>query len=297
MSHAELLKTSYFSGAGGCRLAVSKGGSAEQPPVILLHGAGQTRHAWRATAQQLVLEGFQVLAPDIRGHGDSDWSADGDYRLDTLSADLQCLMESLSQPPSLIGASLGGHISLATVGLLEDHQFSSLILVDIANTVNPDGMSKITDFMATNHDGFASLEEAAESVARYLPHRPKPSSLKGLERNLVQRNNRYFWHWDPKLFDTLDAFPEISQKRYDAAAAGSRLPTLLVRGAESELIRDADIDHIRKLMPHAEYIDVKNARHMVAGDQNDVFGRAVIRFLQQRRASQETNQQKPKAQP
>lgn len=282
MSDAQLLTTQYFEGSNGCRLAVTTGGLLGQPPVVLLHGAGQTRHAWRTTAEKLVKAGFQIMAPDIRGHGDSDWAKDGDYRLDTLCADLQCLIEGLPRPPTLIGASLGGHISLALVGLLNDEQLDSLVLVDIANTVNPDGITKITGFMGSNKDGFATLEEAATSIAKYLPHRPKPPSVKGLERNLRQRNGRYFWHWDPKLFETLDAFPDISQQRYDAAAAKTKLPTLLVRGAESELIRDDDIEHIRKLMPHAEFIDIKNAHHMVAGDQNDIFGKAVVAFLQQR---------------
>ena len=279
MADSSLLSTVFFSGAGGCRLAVSVGGSADQPPVILLHGAGQTRHAWKTTAEKLVLAGFHVFAPDIRGHGDSDWAADGDYCLNTLSADLQCLIKNLPRPPTLIGASLGGHISLATVGLLSDSNFDSLVLVDIANTINPDGIKKITTFMNSNRHGFASLEEAADSIANYLPHRPRPTSLSGLQRNLQWRDGRYYWHWDPKLFDTLDAFPDISQARYDAAAAQTRLPTLLVRGADSELIREEDIAHLRRLMPHAEYLDIANAHHMVAGDQNDIFGDAVISFL------------------
>ena len=225
------LSTVFFSGAGGCRLAVSVGGSADQPPVILLHGAGQTRYAWKSTTEQLVRAGFHAFAPDIRGHGDSDWAADGDYCLNTLSADLQCLIKPTT-PPTLIGASLGGHISLATVGLLSDSNFDSLVLVDIANTINPDGIKKITTFMNSNRHGFASLEEAADSIANYLPHRPRPSCVKWSATQSAMARWTILLALDLKLFDTLDAFPDISPARYDAAAAQTRLPTLLVRGGQ-----------------------------------------------------------------
>jgi pimeloyl-ACP methyl ester carboxylesterase len=74
--------------------------------AVLLHGGGQTRHSWRATAKRLAGDGWTAITYDARGHGESDWASDGNYSMSAFVGDLYTVIETLSQPPALIGASL-----------------------------------------------------------------------------------------------------------------------------------------------------------------------------------------------
>ncbi|HEX2135410.1 MAG TPA: alpha/beta hydrolase, partial [Microvirga sp.] len=135
-------------------------------------------------------------------------------------------------------------------------------------------------------EGFASIEQAAEAVAAYLPHRPKPTSLEGLKKNLrLHPDGRWRWHWDPRFLDgprTVNTDRAAVEQRLVAAARQLHLPTLLVRGGSSELVsRDAAAEFL-SLAPDAEYVDVAEARHMVAGDRNDIFADAILAFLGRR---------------
>lgn len=263
------------------QLTADVGGDPGSPAVVLLHGGGQTRRAWGGTARALVEAGRYVVSLDLRGHGDSDWDANGDYSLDLQVEDLRAVLTQLPSRPALVGASLGGLISLLTVGETPQSVASRLVLVDVTPTVDPAGEARVLGFMTAHPQGFASVEEAAEAVAAYLPHRPRPSSTAGLKRNLRLRpDGRYYWHWDPRLFDRLRASPQLQRARYEAAAKNVRVPTLLVRGQHSELVNPENVRHFLDLIPTARFVDVAGARHMVTGDRNDVFSTAVLHFLE-----------------
>ena len=157
----------HYAGVGGVSLAADVGGDPARPPVILMHGGGQTRHAWARAARELIAEGYHVICPDARGHGDSGWAADGNYRLDAFSGDLRAIIAALARPPALIGASLGGGTALLTIGESESPIASALVLVDMVPRPDPVGVSNIVRFMGANPQGFASLEEAADAVTAY----------------------------------------------------------------------------------------------------------------------------------
>ncbi len=265
----------------GLQLAADVGGDPALPSVVLLHGGGQTRRAWGGTARTLIEAGYHVVSLDLRGHGESDWDVNGDYSLDLQVEDLRAVLRQLPSQPVLVGASLGGLISLATVGETPQSIASRLVLVDVTPMVDPEGEARVLGFMTAHPQGFATVEEAAQAVAAYLPHRPRPSSTAGLKRNLRLRpDGRYYWHWDPRLFDRLRASPQLQQARYEAAARNVRIPTLLVRGQHSELVNADNVRHFLDLIPTARFVDVAGARHMVAGDRNDVFSAAVLHFLE-----------------
>lgn len=279
-----------FTGAAGDRLVADVFG-ASGPPVLLLHGGGQTRHAWRNTCTRLVSAGWQAYALDQRGHGESDWIADGSYRFADFAADAKsvavALAERHGQSPVLIGASLGGIAGLLAAGDAradESAAISRLILVDITPRVDPNGVSKVHGFMRAHaREGFASVQEAADVVALYLPHRPRPKSNEGLKKNLrLGPDGRWRWHWDPRFVDGPHPVTDdrgILERELLEAASRIRIPTLLVRGASSELVRDADMQEFLQLVPQANYVDVAGARHMVAGDRNDAFSAAILEFL------------------
>lgn len=268
-----------FVTSSGISLAATVVGSAAGPPVVLTHGAGQTRNAWRATAQWLAAAGFQAVTVDMRGHGDSQWAPDARYDRDALVDDLVDVCLALATSPALVGASSGGMTSLLAVG--EGRiDASALVLVDVVPELELDGVQPIVAFMTAYPDGFATLDAAAQAVAEYLPHRPRPVTVDGLRRNLrCGADGRWRWHWDPRfLGGALEERLRLTPRAQEAVAS-LEIPTLLVRGAASDVVSVAGVESFLEAAPHAEYLDVTGAGHMVAGDDNDRFGSALVGFL------------------
>jgi pimeloyl-ACP methyl ester carboxylesterase len=280
-----------FKGADGNTLVGDVYGE-DGPPVLLLHGGGQTRHAWKKTGDLIARLGRVGYAVDQRGHGDSEWVANGAYAFSDFAADARVLADTLAERsglrPVAVGASLGGIAALLAEGGPErppDHGvFSALVLVDITPRVDLAGVAKVQGFMRAHaNEGFGSIAEAADAVAAYLPHRPRPRSHEGLKKNLrLHSDGRWRWHWDPRFLDGRrrvgPGSGQIEQGLVDAARH-IRIPTLLVRGASSELVQERHAKDFLELVPHARYVDVSGARHMVAGDRNDQFAGAIEGFL------------------
>jgi len=268
-----------WPGHGGVQIAGDAWGPVDGPLVLLQHGGGQTRHAWKRTGELLGAAGYHAVAFDARGHGDSDWAPDGSYGQDAMVRDLECVIAALGQRrPVLVGASMGGGTSLVAAG--ESHvDATALVLVDIAPRIEPAGVDHIQAFMRLNPDGFASLEEVAQAIGTYQPHRRPPPTLDGLAKNVrLGADGRYHWHWDPR-YRAAPLNLEQRARRLEACARRLRLPTLLVRGGLSDVLTEAGAQDFLALCPSAEYVNVKDAGHMVAGDRNDIFATAVIQFL------------------
>jgi pimeloyl-ACP methyl ester carboxylesterase len=268
-----------FQASGGVVLAADIAGPATGRPILLLHGGGQTRGAWRETAAQLAARGQRVITPDLRGHGESDWAPDGNYALDAQVQDILALIATLPARPVLVGASMGGLIGMTLAGE-HPQALAALILVDVVPRVDSGGRDRVIGFMQGSPRGFATVEEAADAVASYLPHRPRPDNSAGLVRNLrLGVDGRYYWHWDPRFFDTFETDLTAAQARYITAVNNIVMPILLVRGMMSELVPEARVREFRELCSRAEIVNVRDAAHMVVGDRNDAFGAAVIEFL------------------
>ena len=268
-----------WQGVGGIGIAGDSWGDPDGPLVLLQHGGGQTRHAWKGTGELLGAAGYYAVAFDARGHGDSEWAPDGSYGQDVMVRDLECVIAALGKRrPVLVGASMGGGTSLVAVG--EDHvDASALIMVDIAPRIETEGIDKIQAFMSQKPEGFSSLEEVAEAIGNYQPQRVRPKNLDGLVKNVrLGADGKYRWHWDPRFrAGTRDLGRR--EQRLEACARRLTLPTLLVRGGLSDVLSEAGAQHFLTLCPHSEYVNVTNAGHMVAGDRNDIFGASVIAFL------------------
>ena len=277
-----------YEGASGLSLSADVGGDSNAPPVILMHGGGQTRNAWLDAATALVTGGYHVVSLDLRGHGESDWASDGDYRLEAFIADLKAVIATLASPPALVGASLGGIVSLMTAGERSARPLArALVLVDVTPRVERQGADQIRGFMLGTASGFKDIDEAADAVATYLPHRPRPKDISGLMKNLRQRaDGRLYWHWDPRIMERQSrGHMEGFQPRMEAATRNLEVPTLLIRGRLSELVSAQSVAEFRALCPSAEFVDVPGAAHMVAGDRNTAFNAAVIDFLKRRFAA------------
>lgn len=275
-----------LAGHGGLSLAAEAWGDPAAPPVVLLHGGGQTRHAWGGTAQALAREGWYAVAVDQRGHGESDWSPERDYSVEAFVDDVRAWVTTFRERPVLVGASLGGIAALLAEGEAPEPLCAGLVLVDIAARIEVQGALRIIEFMQARPEGFATLEEAADAVAAYLPHRHRPRDLSGLARNLRRgADGRWRWHWDPAFLEPgRGPRPGQDTGRLERAARALRVPTLLVRGRLSDLLSEEGARQFLALAPHARFVDVSDAGHMVAGDRNDAFTDAVVSFLRSLRS-------------
>ncbi|MBV9950709.1 MAG: alpha/beta hydrolase [Acidimicrobiia bacterium] len=269
----------------GLQLAATTYGDPDRPPIVLLHGGGQTRHAWGGAGQVFAARGRYALSVDLRGHGDSDWAPDADYGMTAFAEDVRSVALSLPSLPVLVGASLGGLASLVAVGEATMPVTTALVLVDVTPRVEQEGAMHIHDFMMQGMDGFERLEDAADVIAAFVPHRPRPKDLSGLQKNLrLKEDGRWHWHWDPRFIDAREGIDGqeglVDHGRLTAAAARVKVPTLLVRGRMSDIVSEEGVRELQELVPHAEVVDVAGAGHMVAGDRNDAFNDAVLEFVE-----------------
>ena len=294
------METISLKGANDISLTADVDGDPAAPPVVLLHGGGQTRFAWGTTLQTLAGKGWHAYSVDLRGHGESQWAPDGDYSLDAFAADVRG-----RRPRDVAGARARRRVAgrdrvAGAIAETEPPPLAScLVLVDVAPRVEYEGAMRIGDFMRGNlENGFGSLEEVADAIAAYNPHRPRPKDLSGLKKNLRERpDGRWAWHWDPEFVTGRKGSPDetrsttlMNEERLKAAARVLDIPTLLVRGRMSDIVTEEGARELQELVPHAQVIDVADAGHMVAGDKNDLFNDAVVTFLDEVRAGSAPNQ-------
>jgi pimeloyl-ACP methyl ester carboxylesterase len=220
----------------------------------------------------------------------------------------------VSQKPIVVGASMGGLAAIFACGSPRGQEaIGGLILVDIAARLEVQGVERIVNFMTAFPNGFESVDAAADAVSHYMG-KARPTDVSGLEKNLRYDSSihRWKWHWDPSFLnhginnaskvvqfgnsntefesddarlnnvDYRDDSLESREARLEEMARCIRCPTLIIRGKSSDVLSYDGIKHFLDLVPHAEWKDIQNAEHMVAGDQNDVFVDTVLHWLSQK---------------
>lgn len=274
------------SGVDGVRIVADRLGDPLAPAVVFLHGGGQTRRSWGRAAAAVAERGWQAVTVDLRGHGESDWAKDGDYRVTSFAGDVLEVLRQLPPRPVLVGASLGGFTAMLLAGELSPATVRAVVLVDIVPNMDPSGATRIHGFMNDRMtSGFESLEEVADMIQEYNPNRRRPTNLDGLRTNLRRHGDRWYWHWDPKFIDGTSARPPIEVTEVDRLHAAvevilrTDVPMLLVRGQMSDLVTKERADEFLARFPEIDFVDVRGAGHMVAGDRNDLFAGAVVEFL------------------
>jgi pimeloyl-ACP methyl ester carboxylesterase len=281
-----VVETRTLRGRDGIELVGDIWGPEDGPLVVMLHGGGQTRGSWKSAGALLARAGVRVVVMDARGHGDSQWAPDGDYSGDAMAADLLAILAQLGRPATLVGASMGGLTSLRATELVSPDVINGLVLVDVVPRAESKGVERIMTFLGGHRDGFATLDEAADAVAEYLPHRERPKSTKGLERNLRKRDDgRWYWHWDPAmlgpagLVDGEISTADLGIEELERAARKLTIPTLLLRGRMSDVVSEEGVRHFLEIVPHSEFVELAGAAHTAAGDDNDAFTDAVCEFV------------------
>ncbi|OBG31380.1 alpha/beta fold hydrolase [Mycolicibacter heraklionensis] len=277
-------QTVEYDGVGGVTLVADEWNrgateAAEHPTIVMLHGGGQNRHSWHKTGQILADRGYHVVALDTRGHGDSDRAPNADYAIETLTTDAVAVIDAIGRPVALIGASMGGLTGILVADEAGPQRVTKLVLVDVVPRYEKDGSARIRDFMFSHIDGFDSLEQAADAVAAYLPHRAKPRSPEGLKKNLRFRDGRWYWHWDPALMTKPGDDPALRTEKIEAAAMGLQIPILLIRGKLSDVVSAEGVADFLSKVPGARLVELSDAGHTAAGDDNDAFSAAVVEFV------------------
>ena len=257
----------------------NRGVQTERPSVLLLHGGGQNRHSWKRTGHILADLGLHVVALDSRGHGDSDRAPDANYTVDAMCSDTLQVVEQIGRPVALIGASMGGMTGMLAADAAGPEKVTKLVLVDVVPRYEKDGSARIREFMSSGADGFGSLDEAADAVAAYLPHRKRPRSPEGLKKNLRYRDGRWFWHWDPAFLTAPVDDRFVREEKLERAVMSLTIPILLIRGKLSDVVSTEGVTDFLQKVPGAEFVELSAAGHTAAGDDNDAFSEVVVQFV------------------
>jgi len=258
-------------------------GPSGAPAVLCLHGGGQTAYMYEELGQALHRR-YHVLAPDLPDHGDSD-PAD-EFGRHAIAATLPALTAHFGITKAvLVGASLGGIVAITHTATHAD-SVAAIVLIDIGHKLEPAGVMKIMEFMGA-HESFASLEDAASEIAKYLPYRKsfRPESLR---RNLRQRaDGRWVWkHGYNRRLRAAAAAGVETPRPWETAVAGLdvdaaalRCPVLVLRGATSDVLSQQGAEEVAALIPNAHLATVAKAGHLAAGDNPESTASLVSAFL------------------
>ena len=267
--------------AGGLRLHYLDWGNEAAPPMLLLHGFSGHAHTWDTFARAMC-DRFRVLALDQRGHGDSGWAKDGAYTVDDHAADISAFQDRLALGPFvLVGLSMGGRNAIRyTSG--HPGKVERLVIVDIGPDIAPQGAERVRRTAAEAPEEFAGVDDALAYVrqqAVFLSPAAEAALRHRVEHGVKKLpSGRYTWKYDKFLRDQrrqggappVDLWPAVRQ---------ITAPTLIVRGAESDVFSPETAKRMHELIPESRLVEIPGAGHSVPADAPEAFERAVREFL------------------
>lgn len=251
-------------------------GTPGQPVILMLHGGGQQAHSWDFISLPLS-ESYHILALDQRGHGDSDWAADGDYSLEAHQADLDGFIAALDlRDFHLIGHSMGGRNSYVWASR-HPATLRSLVIVDTGPVAQSRGRNRIQNFRELP-DELDSFEEFAARVQEYTG-RSREQTLGALQYSIRQRpDGKWSWKYDKLLRTPGRQSPAWSESQLWDAVSKIDCPTLITRGGDSDIFAEETMRRMQQVIPHCAAVTIPAAGHLVAGDNPAAFLAAVQNF-------------------
>lgn len=261
-----LQPASRFSTVNGLRLHTLDWGRGDAPLILCVHGFTSSAEAFNAPARHWQ-DRFHVLAPDVRGHGESAWSPDGAYRYADQAGDLAALVEQLELPPFvLVGTSMGGIIAM-TYAAGHAGRLRGLVINDIGPDPEP-GSRRITGLVGSRPEDFASLDEA-------MAYRREASPIvagRSLEDQrelalgvLRQRpDGRWGWKMDPAYITQRVARGAPTRPPLWSALTVLSVPTLVVWGTDSDVLSEAQARRMVATLPKGELAAVPGVGHAPA---------------------------------
>ncbi|MBO0886424.1 MAG: alpha/beta hydrolase [Acidimicrobiales bacterium] len=251
-----------------------------EPELVLVHGRGQNAHTWDTVA--LVLD-RPLLAVDLPGHGHSSWRADADYRPGSMADDVTTVVRRLAPGASaMVGMSLGGLTAIAATDRHPD-LVRRLALVDITPGFGRGGASSVASFLA-GPESYASFDELLERTVAFSPTRSVSSLRRGLYHNARQREDGR-WVWRHHVGQASGRTPPAGDPEAERARLWDGLsrfagPLLLVRGANSPVVGQAEAEELARRRPDARVVVVPDAGHSIQGDQPVALAGHLTRFLE-----------------
>jgi len=279
----------YFSQR--LRLHYVDWGNPSAPPLVLVHGGRDHCRNWDWVADAL-RQDWHVLAPDLRGHGDSQWSPDGSYSMAAYIYDLaQLIHQQELAPVTIIGHSLGGMITLRYTGIYPENVHKLIAIeglgvtprrmVERARQPIADRMRRWIDEQRTLSGRmprrYASIEEALRRMQEANAHL-SPEQARHLTQHGVNQNEDSTYSWKFDNYVRADRPYGMTQEETEALWSRIACPTLLVYGKESWASnpeQDGRIRHFRD----ATVVTIEDAGHWVHHDQLDAFLGLVRGFL------------------
>ena len=258
----------------GLTLAGDAYGDPAAPPILFFHGGGQSRRAWTGAARRVAEAGYRGITLDLRGHGGSDWAADGDYLLEAFGRDVTALVDHVGRGVTLVGASRGGQAALVGASL-RSASVRLLMLADVVPHLNDAGVDAIRAFFRASDAGFASVKAAADALHSHLGQ-PRSANPAGLAKSLRQADGRLFWHWDPRTTDPAFLNPPSEGAALVTAAARIRCPVVLVKAEHSDIVSDESVEKFRALAPQLQVEIAHGFGHMFTADRNDAFAATLL---------------------
>jgi esterase len=251
---------------GNMRFHYLDWGTAGKRPVLFLHGGGLNAHTWDLVCLSL-RDDFHCLALDLRGHGDSEWSPQGDYAIASHVRDVEGFVDLLGLKDFvLVGMSLGA-VTAASYASVHGQELAALVIIDAGPEIQRAGGQKIRDFVVDT----ATLDSIDEFVAKAISFNPRrdPRLLRrSLLYNLratpdgkwMRKNDTR--HMGVRPFESII---DESRRQWDGVPSIS-CPTLVVRGANSDVFRDEDAAKLAASLRNGRWVKVDNAGHTVQGD-------------------------------
>jgi esterase len=241
-------------------------GTAGRPPIVFLHGGGLNAHTWDLVCLGLRRE-RHCFALDQRGHGDSEWSPEMDYTTESQVGDLEAFVDRLGLTRFvLVGMSLGGVNAMAWAGR-HSERLAGLVIVDVGPEIRMAGVQKIAAF-TSEQKLLDSIDEVIERALAFNPRRDPRLLRLSLRHNLRQTpNGQWMWKYDQRHRGKAE--PGAYERRREllwGAVAKISCPTLVVRGAQSDVFHDEDAERLTAALPRGRWVRVENAGHTVQGD-------------------------------
>jgi pimeloyl-ACP methyl ester carboxylesterase len=256
-------------------------GTRGRPPMLFLHGGGLNSHTWDLVCASLRRE-RHCLALDQRGHGESEWSPEMDYGIESHIGDLDAFVDALGlEHFVLVGMSLGGVNALAWAGK-HSQRLAGLVVIDTGPEIRFDGVRKIRAF-TSDATPLVSVEEFIDRAMAFNPRRNRELLRRSLLHNLRQMpDGRFMWKYDQRHRGKIDpgAYEQRRQLLWSAVDAVA-CPTLVVRGGESDVFHDEDAERLAQRLPHGRWVRVEGAGHTVQGDNPADLLVALREFLKE----------------
>jgi pimeloyl-ACP methyl ester carboxylesterase len=271
----------HFVQLGALRCHYLTWGEPARPAVVMLHGFGQSAHTWRRVARHLT-DRYFVVAPDARGHGDSDWATDGDYGQIAMRDDVGRLAGALELSRFvLVGMSMGG-ISALRFAAQNPDRLPGLVVIDVSPTVEEEGATQLADFFSDRLE-FDDLDDLVAYVRRFNPERSPEALRATLPANLrTLPDGRLGWKWDPALLGEPGSRLRERKAQMDELWAGvARItcPTLIVQGQSSSILRRENAERLARVIRQGRFVAIGGAGHTVQGDRPQDLASVVAEFL------------------